>query len=410
MSLSKETSNPKIFYGWFVVAACFVVTMTLGETFWSFGVFFKPLEAEFGWSRTVVSSGFTAFLLGYAISVVSTGRLADRYSPRPILIAAALAAGLGIALCSQVQSINQLRLFLFITGIGAGATWTIPNSSVQRWFYKKRGAGLALGIVLAGVGMGAMVFAPLINYLILSYGWRNAYLIIGILYFIIIGASALVIKRSPVEISAVLVGDEDVPRKVSVQSWTTSKVATPAFIGVTFAICVGTLALQSLSVHIVPHATDTGISPTASAAALGLMGGFSVPGRIVSGLISDRIGWQKMMAFASFGMALSILWLIFLKDTWMLYCFAFFYGICHGIRVPTHIGILGEFYGMRSLGEVIGITSAITVFLGAFSPYMAGFIFDTTGSYLIAFLVMIVLLLSGGIIAMMIKKPLIALE
>ena len=118
--MSKEDKSRTIFYGWFVVAACFAVALTLGETFWSFGVFFKPLEAEFGWSRSLISSSYTAFLIGYAISVVAAGRLADRYSPRPILFATAVLAGLGISLCSETQSINQLRLFLFITGIELG--------------------------------------------------------------------------------------------------------------------------------------------------------------------------------------------------------------------------------------------------------------------------------------------------
>lgn len=129
--MSKEVKHTTIFYGWFVVAACFAVTLTLGETFWSFGVFFKPLESEFDWSRTLTSSGYTAFLIGYTISVISTGKLADRYNPRPILLASALSAGLGISLCSRVNSINELRIFLLIAGLGAGATWSVPTSIVQ---------------------------------------------------------------------------------------------------------------------------------------------------------------------------------------------------------------------------------------------------------------------------------------
>jgi MFS family permease len=83
--LFQEEKSPKIFYGWFIVAACFIATFTCGEAVWSFGVFFKPMEKEFGWSRALISSGYTGFLFGYAISAMATGRLADRYSPRPIL-------------------------------------------------------------------------------------------------------------------------------------------------------------------------------------------------------------------------------------------------------------------------------------------------------------------------------------
>ncbi len=373
---------------------------------WTFGIFFKPLENEFGWSRAVVSSGYTAFLIGYAISAIITGRLADRYSPRPILFVSALLAGIGTSLCSQVHSISQLRIFLFIAGLGAGATFSVPTSVVQKWFYQRRKAGLALGIVVAGVGIGGLAFAPLINYLILSYGWRSTYLIAGILYLLIIAVSSLVIKPSPVQPRTSLAEQVALPNSVSIPIWRTAKaLTTPAFIGVAFITVTVILAFQVLMVHLVPHATDVGISPTVSAAALGLLGGFSVPGRIISGFIADRIRWQMTLALSCFGMALSLLWILFLNGAWMLYCFVSFYGICHGLRVPAGVGILGEFFGMHSLGELIGLVSAIATIIGAFVPYIVGFVFDTIGSYSVALIIVMVLLLSSGIVACSMKKP-----
>lgn len=406
MVVSEEAKSPKLFYGWFVVGACFAVILIQGAAMWTFGVFLKPLANEFGWSRALVSSGYTAFLIGYVVSVITTGRLADRYSPRPILLVSALLAGLGFFLCSQVHTITQIRAFLFIGGLGVGPTWSVPTSTVQRWFFARQRAGLALGIVVSGVGVGALIFAPLINFLILNYGWRGAYLVIGILIFFIIGASSWVVKRSPVEIEAGSEETETRLNRISIHGWTTRKVVTTLpFAGITFSHCAVLVAFQTISAHLVPYATDVGISSTASAAAIGLLGGFSIPGRIISGHLSDRIPWQRILALSLFGMALFILWLLFLKGVWMLYCFVFFYGICHGSRVSAYLGILGEFFGMRSLGELIGIATAIGMFIGAFAPYVAGFIFDTTGSYLVVFMIMAILLLSGGIFARAIKKP-----
>ena len=406
--MSKETKSPTIFYGWFVVAACFAVTLSLGESFWAFGVFFKPLEDEFGWSRALVSSGYTAFLLGYTISVVTAGRLADRYSSRPIILASALLSGLGISLCSQTQSINQLRFSLFIAGLGAGASWSVPISVVQRWFYKEKRAGLALSIVSAGVGVGALIFAPLINYLILNYGWRNAYLTIGILFLIIIAVSSLVIKRSP---TYARVGPESngiTLDSSNTEDWPTAKVVTTApFFGLVLITCAGTLAFNIVSVHLVPHAVDVGISGTAAAAALGLMGGFSIPGRLVSGFISDRIGWKKVLAFSLFGMALSMICILLLKTQWTLYLFVFVFGICSGVRSPAQVGILSAFFGMRSVGELIGITSGISQLISAFAPYIAGFIFDTTGSYFIPFIIVMVFLFAASLFTTVISKPLV---
>jgi len=404
--LFQEEKSPKIFYGWFIVAACFIATFTCGEAVWSFGVFFKPMEKEFGWSRALISSGYTGFLFGYAISAMAAGRLADRYSPRPILFLSACLAGLGVSMCSLVQSINQLRFFLLIGGLGAGGTFSVPTSLVQRWFYKKPQASLALGLVVAGVGAGALVFTPLVNYLILISGWRNAYLVVGILFFLTIGLSSLIVKDSPAKTIIILEGAESMPNPVRSQGLTTAQILlSPSFIGVTFIQCSVSFAFHTVSVHLVPYAIDIGVTSTISALALGLLGGFSVPGRIISGFIADRVGWQKIIITSLFGLALSILLLSILKAVWMLYCFVLFYGMFHGSRVSAHLGILGEFFGMNSLGEIIGISMAISMFTGAFAPYLAGFIFDSTGSYFIAFMIVMMLLLGGGIVATAITKP-----
>ncbi|MCJ7596361.1 MAG: MFS transporter, partial [Desulfobacterales bacterium] len=224
--MPKEAKQSEIFYGWFVVIACSFVTMSLGETMWSFGVFFKPLENEFGWSRRLISSGYTAFLLGYALSAIIAGRLADRYNPRSILMACGVLAGLGISLCSRVQSVNEFRLFLFVSGLGAGSTWTVPIATVQRWFYGRKRAGLALSIVVAGVGVGALVFAPLINYLILNHGWRQTYLIIGILFLSLIVASSLVIGRKPPNVQSPLNKEKGTPAQAAIQDPTMLSLLT----------------------------------------------------------------------------------------------------------------------------------------------------------------------------------------
>ena len=399
-----EHKSAGVFYGWFVVAACFAITLTLGETFWSFGVFFKSLENEFGWSRSLVSSGYTAFLVGHAVSLVASGRLVDRYSPRPFIVASALIAGAGISLCSQIESVSQFRLFLFVAGVGAGPTWSVPNSTVMRWFYGRPRAGLALAIVTAGVGVGALVFAPLINYFIERFGWRDAFLYVGIVFFIILGISSLVIRGSPPAAASVSGHGPQVLGRQNTQRPKVRKLlVAPAFIGITFIMAVAILVFHALSVHLTPHATDVGLSRATAAAALGLIGGFSIPGRIVSGVISDRIGWQRTLAVGLLGMALSVIWLLVLHDTWMIYCFALTYGVCHGVRIPAQLGILSQFFGAASLGQLIGVSTAVGQLAGAFAPSLAGFLYDTTGSYVVVFFIMIAALLGASLAAVRMK-------
>jgi OFA family oxalate/formate antiporter-like MFS transporter len=404
--MPKEKNNPGLFYGWLTMGACFAVMLIQGGTMWTFGVFLKPIAQDFYWSRAQASSGYTAFLIGYVISVMAAGRLADRYSPGPILLVSAIIIGVGFSLCSKVHTINHLRMFLFVGGLGSGANWSVPTSTVQRWFFMRERAGLALGITISGVGVGALLFALLGNYLVSSHGWRDAYLTFGITFFAIMAASSFVVKPRPSETSVLSDRAGAALNLPNVHPRTRREVLMSlSFAAITFCHCITLAAFQIISAHLVPYATDIGIPSTASAAAIGLLGAFSIPGRIISGYLSARIQWQRILAFSHFGMGLFMLLLLFLQGTWLLYCFVFFYGLCHGSRVSAYLGILGDFFGMGSLGELIGITMAIGIFTGAFAPYLAGFLFDITGNYLSVFTIMMVLLLGGGIIASIVRKP-----
>jgi MFS family permease len=402
--MPEETENTGIFYGWFAMGACFAVMLTQGGSMWTFGVFLKPIVQEAAWSRARVSSGYTAFLIGYALSVITTGRLSDRYNPGPILFGSAILTGLGFSLCSQIHTVNQLRLFLFIGGLGGGANWSVPTATVQRWFFARKRAGLALGITVSGVGMGALIFSLLAGWLVSSYGWRRAYLAIGILFFAVMAGSSFVVKARPSE-AGVPSEESGTVRAHAKNRQRREVLLSPAFAGIVICHGIAVAAFQIIASHLVPYATDIGIPTTASAAAIGLMGACSIPGRIIGGHISARTRWQRILAFSHMGMGLSTVMLLFLQGTWMLYCFVLLYGLCHGSRVSAYLGTLGEFYGMGSLGELIGITMAAGIFAGAFAPYLAGFLFDTTGSYLAVFTAMTVLLAGSGFLASVIQKP-----
>ncbi len=289
--------------------------------------------------------------------------------------------------------------------MGPGATWAVPNTIVQHWFYGRKLAGLALSIVISGVGAGARVFAPLVDFLITSLGWRATFLILGILYGLVVTVSSLFLRPPPHAMQVtgrrpnnkVLPdGDRSAAGPRSYASWT--------FAAVIFSVVVGVFTFQVITTHMVAHATDMGISPAAAAAALGLMGGFSIPGRLLSGLLSARLGWSRLLSLAFFGTGASMLCLIWLREIWMLYLFSFSYGVFHGMRVAAQVGIIPEVFGMHSLGKLIGITTAAGQMISAIAPYAAGALFDATGTYSLAFLAIALLLVAGGLVAGMIKR------
>ena len=378
------TGSRPFYYGWVVVAASFAVTACLGEVQWSFGVFFKALENEFGWSRGLTSSGYTFLAVGYGISSITFGRLADKYPPRSVLLVTAFVSGTAIALCSRIESLVQLQALLFATGLGAGGLIPVPTATVARWFHNRSGGGIALGVTLAGVGVGAIVFAPLFSRLILAFGWRASFLIAGATFFTIVTLAALAMKPfngpgTPVPIDT----RERLPEATPIPR--SRLLRAPQFLQVVAIMVVTTLSFQTLTVHLVPYGVDIGISQTAAAAALGFAGGCSVPGRIWSGFLSEKVGWGRTLVLSQAGMAIGMLALPLVRQESVLFAIVGLYGLCQGIRAVSVIGVLGRVFGMRAVGELTGIMIAVAHTAGAAGPYLAGFLFDQWGSYTVAF-------------------------
>ncbi len=399
MVRSTDSQSPRVFYGWIIVIACFLVTFTQGETMFSFGIFLKPLEGEFQWSRALTSTAYSALLLGYAVSCVVAGRLSDRYSPRPVLLAAALLGGAGMALCSLASDINQLRLWMLVSGLGAGATASVPAAVVQKWFLNRPRAGLALAIVTCGSGIGMIVYPPFVTYVILSHGWRIAYLALGILLFVLTGAGALAVRNRPGALT-IKVNEGSPEGGVSLRQLLVDR----AFLAVVFATTSGIFMFQSISAHLAAFATDAGISQTEAALALGVFGALTIPGRLVSGITAERLSWRKVLSVALLGMGASILILLVGKSTFMLFLFVIFFGLAQGLRVPSQLGILAYYFGTHNLGLLIGICSCVGQFAGVFAPYFCGFVYDQTGSYYIAFGILAALCLTGALVTLSIKK------
>jgi predicted MFS family arabinose efflux permease len=307
-------------------------------------------------------------------------------------------SGTAIALCSRIDAIVQLQLLLFATGLGAGALIPVPTATVARWFQNRSRGGIALGVTMAGVGMGAIVFAPLFTRLILSLGWRSSFLIAGAMYFAIVSAAAMLLK--PSGLSAPLrsrVGDS----ATAVTAVSRSRLLrAPQFVQVVAIMVVTTLSFQTLTVHLVPHAVDTGISQIAAAGALGFAGACSVPGRLGSGFLSERLGWGRTLMLSQAGMAVGMLALPFVSREPALFAVVGLYGLCQGIRAVSVIGVLGRVFGMRAVGELTGVMIAAAHGAGALGPYFAGFIYDRSGSYTASFLSLGIAILIGAILSL----------
>ncbi len=393
----------KFHYGWAIVLACFLCCFSYG-IFYTFGVFFKHLQMEFGWSRGLTSTIHSLHWFFFPISSLIIGWLTDRWGPKLPLIGGATLLSIGTILLSRVQSPAQFYAFYGLASMGSGIIWSLPAATVQRWFVKKR--GLALGIVASGVGVGYGL-SPLSSLLISSFGWRTTYLILGSGIWLVLAFATWIIVGNPHEKGLKPYGMEhNLTAYTGLEGWEVTRAVRGLCFWQICAMHVCHLfALMIVAVHLINFATDTGITEVQAATAWFLVGLSSIPGRIVGGHIGERIGYRKGFIICGTANALALLWLVGVKSPWMLFLFVIFYGFFYGGQTPMLPGLLADFFGLKPLSTLVGIQLFTGVISGTTGPLFAGFIFDRFGDYRIAFITASCFWAFTALLALPLKEP-----
>ena len=370
-------------YGYVIAATCFGIQAVGIGTYYSYGVLFNPLIAEFGWSRASISGAASLAFLLMGFLGIGVGRLNDRFGPRALMSASGVFFGLGYLLMSGLDTIWQLYLFFgVIFGTGLSTIDVIALSTIARWFVRKR--GIMTGIAKVGTGAGQMTIPFLASVLITCYGWRNSSVVIGVAVMIILVALAQLLRRDPAKMGLLPDGDTETTAQMNLDNEGLSlneALRTRQF----WTICASNFAvvccLMTVMLHIVPFAREIKVSATAAAGVLSAIGGVSMAGRFVGGLAIDRIGSKKVMVFTYILLLAGLLWLQIAAELWMLYLFALIYGLAHGGFFTTFSPIVAEFFGIKSHGAIFGIAMFCGTFGGAIGPVMAGYVFDISGGY-----------------------------
>ncbi len=401
-----DRRKPAFFYGYVVVAAGQIASVLLVGPFVSFGVFFKPLSSEFAWVRATTSVAMSVATLVTGFSSIAAGRLTDKYGPRVVLIASGLFMGLGTLLMSQVSALWQLYLFYgVLVGVAMSGSEIPIVATVARWFVKRR--GMMTGITKVGAGVGIMVVPLLATWLISSYGWRNAYTIIGTIALVGIVLVALLFKRDPSQIGKLPDGATEVEATGSNlnthqfslrEAMGTRQFWTFSAAWFSFVFC-----MQVVILHIVPHVTDVGISTTMAATVISVIGGFSILGRLGLASLSDILGTKSVYMIIFSFLVISLVWLQFAREAWMFYLFAALYGTAHGASFALFSPMVAGLFGLQSLGTILGAILLIGTFGGLVSPVLAGRIFDIMGSYQLVFLILVVFSIVGLILISLLR-------
>jgi MFS family permease len=406
---TNEARDTRFFYGYVVVAAALLIDLILAGIHFTFGVFFKPVSQEFEWTRAATSGAFTLYSMFHGLLFVLTGRISDRFGPKPMLIASAVFFGLGFFMMSKIHAIWQLYLYygIFIA-VGMSGGFVPLMSTIARWFDRRR--GLMTGLVLAGGGVGQALFPPLGTWLIDVFDWRKAYVIFGIGVMVLVGALALLLRRDPTQVGQVAYGSVAAGgrKKTSTAQDGLSfreAAATRQFWQYFLAIVFAQFGLGMMVVHSVLHGIDLGMAPTTAATVVTTFAGVGVAARVVFGAVTDRIGGKRVMASACLILAASLLSIAAVRSVPVFFALAAIFGIGFGGFVSSMSPLAAQLFGLRSHGVIFGVATFGATIGGGLGPLMAGAIFDSTGSYVAAFIITGLLSLVAFVAVLFVKAP-----
>lgn len=397
----------RYFIGYNVVASGFITQAVCIGAMFSYGVFFKELEVAFGWSRALLAGASSVAFLTMGLGAILAGTLNDRIGPRIILTLSGVSLGLGFMLMSQLSRPWQLYLLYgVLVGIGFSTHDVVTLSTVARWFAKRR--GMMSGLVKVGTGGGQLLVPLIAAGLIAQFGWRHAFLVIGSFSLAGLVAAAQLMKRDPADSGllpdGVLPKDGDNgPTPASSSRTLGQATRTLPFWNLCAVEFILFCCLLTTTVHIVPHGRDMGLEPATAAGVLSVMGGVSMLGRIIMGTAADRIGGKRSLIISITILISAFIWLQLSDTAWMLFAFAAMYGFAHGAFFTVISLTVAEFFGTGSHGLIFGTVLFCGTLGGSIGPFLAGYLFDLSGSYRVVFIMLTVMALIGLALASLMR-------
>ncbi|MGZ3607223.1 MAG: MFS transporter [Syntrophales bacterium] len=404
-----------IFWGWYVVMGAFLISSISYGARYSFGVFVKPMSVDYGWSRSVVSLGASINMIVYSICAIFLGRMLDKVAPRWIITAGAIVASGGYILTSLART--PLHFYLaygVLCGAGTACMGLlVVNSSVGKWFIKKR--GIAIGISTMGVSFGTIALTPLAGYIVKNYDWHRGFIFLGIIFvFIGVTLSQLFMGRINPESCGLFPDGErktaQALEAIHVDKHPAHISAKVIFRNSRFWILVAcfslaVMTLMAVFVHQVPYALDNNIENFVAASSLGALGFGGFCGQFFFGWFSDRVKDVKYSAVLGMViMAAGMVLLMKATNAQRLYVYALIYGFGYGSLGPMMPILVADRFGRHVLGSVYGWLTFFMGMGGGIGPVMGGLIYDWSGSYAYVWQANIVILI-GCALLMLALRP-----
>ena len=419
---------PKIFPGWWTVLVT-GITSGLGLGFSSYGMsaMFKPIASDLGLNRAAASLATGVARLQGGLEAPITGWLSDRFGPRWVIIVGLCVICTGLVLMNFINSPWAYYLTWGLTiGIGSNLANTIAiDKALTNWFIKKR--GLAFGVRFAIIGICGVIVLPIVTWLVTTEGWRITCLVWAAVMFAGIPFTWYFVKQKRPEYYGLLPdgattksGEEaDVDAMIGrgveyaagfqeTEFTVRQAMRTPAFWLVTISwICV-MLILGGFNVHCIPFLTDMGIDPNVAGSMMAMMVFLTVPARFLGGFLSDHVRKERLpflIAGAFLLQAVGIISFLLHQSITMVYVMLILYGFGSGAPTPLRLAMGGRYFGRKAFASIQGTSMMFGAPVSFIAPIYAGWIYDTTGNYIIAFITFAVLATFAAFLMCLVRPP-----
>ena len=417
MSISGLLKRPKkAFYGWWIVLSGMISNMVSGAMYtYGLSAFFLPISNELGLTRAAMSAPIGISRLEGAFLGPLAGYLVDRFGPRKLMFIGAILVGTGFLLLSRMNSLAMFYvIFIVFKALGAGLIGISIQVAVVNWFRKRRGLGM--GTALGGFNIGAMA-VPAVVWLIAARGWRSAAAIIGAIMWAVQIPLSLLFRHRPESYGYFPDGMTEQQAKeieissrrepdVEEESFTPGQaVRTRAFWFITLAYASRNMITAAIPIHLIPFIQDLGYSAAVGGSIMAIMGFCALIGRVGMGHLADILPRRYAFATSMAMMGVSLFILSSARSVWQLVLWAVLYGPGYGGGSPIMGSMIGDYYGRKYFGTINGLTHVAMAVTTVVGPVFAGYMFDVTGSYRLAFISFAAVCVIGAASAILARHP-----
>ncbi|MEX2376349.1 MAG: MFS transporter [Dehalococcoidia bacterium] len=408
----KRIRHPRdVFYGWWIVASGFLVQLLNGSLlFHSFTAYFVFLQAEFGWSRTVLAGAFSMTRVESGLLGPIEGWLIDRFGPRAVMRVGIVLFGSGFILLSRIDSIVGFYLAFAILAFGSALSGFLPvSAAVANWFARRRAT--AMGIMMTGMGFGGLL-VPIVTWSLTSFGWRETAFGSGILV-LAVGLPAVQLMRHHPEQYGYLPDGEPMtpeqaeqPREAFTGLTARQALRTSSFWFLSLGHSVALLIVGAAMVHQIPHMVEgVGLSIQTAGIVVAFLMAMVIIGQLAGGPIGDRFEKRYVVAGCMLGHSIALVIFALATNLIAVVAFALLHGLAWGIRGPLLNSIRADYFGRTAFATIMGFSSLIIMGGMTIGPLFAGAMADWLGDYRISFIVLAVATALGSLLFLMARPP-----